>query len=410
MANVFSALKKLAGFKKTGTVLGIDIGSSAVKVVELERQGGKAVLKNYGALALGPYAGQAVGQATILPQAKITQAIRDLLQEARITTKNAVFSIPMSSTMISFVEMPALDEKQLNSMIPLEARKYIPVPMSEVMLDWWVIPQESSDTKAAAKITAQTPPLISAKAPAAPGDAVAPVEVKKEVKPTPQAPKQGRQMVDVLIAAIHNDTIKSYDEIKQQTGLEAEMFEIEIFSTIRSVAGDDKEPVMILDMGAGTTKIAIIQHGIIRTTHTIRRGSQDITKTIARSMGLPSDKAEELKRALGVTGSLEEGVEAAHVKEVARLPLSHIFAETNNVLQQYQKKHNTIVKRVVLTGGGALLKGIEDSAKEQIKAVVEIGDPFSTIETPVFLEQTLKEVGPEFAVAIGAALKGLEIQ
>jgi len=130
--------------KQDQSVLGIDIGSSSIKVVQLRKKAGKAVLETYGELALGPYAGVEIGRATNLSQEKIVEALRDVIKESNVTTRSAGISIASSSSLISFLRMPDMDRKQLETMVPIEARKYIPVPITEVALDWWPIPKEEN--------------------------------------------------------------------------------------------------------------------------------------------------------------------------------------------------------------------------------------------------------------------------
>ena len=121
---------------KERVVLGIDIGTSAIKIVELKKSKGKAVLSTYGSLALGPYSGLEVGRSTNLSANKTVEALTDILQEAKTQSRRGGMAIPFSSSLMSLVELPNLDQKQLESMIPIESRKYIPVPVSEVTLDW----------------------------------------------------------------------------------------------------------------------------------------------------------------------------------------------------------------------------------------------------------------------------------
>src|ERR1700733_3829046 len=121
--------------KKADSVLGIDIGSSAIKLVQIRRQSGQAVLETYGELSLGPYAQGVVGQAVILPPDRIAVALSDLMKEkeVNVTTKKCGVSIPFASSLMTEISMPAVSEKQLSVMVPLEARKYIPVPIADVM-------------------------------------------------------------------------------------------------------------------------------------------------------------------------------------------------------------------------------------------------------------------------------------
>ena len=149
MANFLSNIVGDLFDKKSKSVLGIDIGSSSIKIVQLSQKKGHAVLETYGELALGPYAGKSVGEATNLPPEKIVEAISDMLKEkeVNITTRVCGVAIPFSSSLMAVIEMPVEPQKQLESMIPIEARKYIPVPISEVALDWYIIPKDNNPAR-----------------------------------------------------------------------------------------------------------------------------------------------------------------------------------------------------------------------------------------------------------------------
>lgn len=368
MANFFSNLFA----KKSESVLGIDIGSSAIKIVQLSRKGGHAVLETYGELALGPYAGKGIGQATNLPVEQIIQAIGDTLKEkeVNITTKICGIAIPFASSLMAVIEMPNVPLKQLATMIPLEARKYIPVPISEVALDWYVIPKDRNP----------------------------------EIENLPDDGKAAFQKQEVLIVALHNDTIIRYKDIVTKSMLDANFFEIEIFSTMRSILDQEVTPVLIVDMGATSTKIYIVERGILRSSHMINRGSQNITDELSKSLGISVADAEYLKREKGLTGEIN-GVQ---VKDVINITLSYIFSEANHVVLAYQKKYSKNVSKVVLVGGGSALKGVVDVAKTSFQTEVVAGDPFSKVLAPAFLEKVLHETGPEFAVAVGVALRRLQ--
>ncbi len=361
--------------KKGQSVIGIDIGSSSIKVVQLRKKGGKAILETYGELALGPYSGVEIGRATSLSQDKLVEAIRDLMKEANVTTKSAGISIAAASSLLSFIRMPDMDQKQLATMIPIEARKYIPVPITEVALDWWILPKDenafSSDFEK----------------PAAPG----------------QAAPSGRS-VDVLLVVIHNDVLGRLSQISGTLGLSTSFFEIEIFSSMRSVVDQSLESQLVFDMGAGSTKLYIIERGILRSSHTINRGSQEITLALSRSLGKTVGDAEHIKRTVGLSAEPDY----KEVKEITMLNLDYIFTETNRVISNYQQKYNRSISKVILTGGGSLLKGLLDVARTRFQTEVVLGDPFSKTEAPAFLEPVLRTAGPEFAVAIGIALRKLQ--
>jgi len=361
-------------FKKPGSsVLGIDIGSSSIKVVQLRRDKGKAILETYGELALGPYAGVEIGRATNLPQEKIIEALRDVLKESNVTTKDCGISIPSSSSLLSFVHMPVSDKAQLATMVPIEARKYVPVPISEVSLDYWPVPKEENSFS--------------------------------EFERTPSLDgKAHDQGTDIILVVIHNDVLNRFSNISQATGLSTAFFEIEIFGSMRSVVDQSLDAELVFDMGAGSTKLYIIDRTVLRSSHTINRGSQEITLALSRSLGMPVGEAEHMKRTIGLSPSPEH----KNIREVIDLNLDYIFSETNRVITNYQHHYNKNLSRIILTGGGTLLKGFLEAARTRFQTEVILGDPFSKTEAPAFLEPVLKNAGPEFAVAIGIALRALQ--
>lgn len=355
-------------FKKETSVLGIDIGSSAIKVIQIKKKHGRAVLETYGELALGPYAGIEVGRATSVPADKIIEAIKDILKESKTTTTLCGVALPLSSSLISFISIPPVPEKQMAEVIAIEARKYIPVPLNEVLLDWSVIPKEDA-------------------------------YVTEEESAKPE--KQGS---DVLVVAIHNQYINDYQSIMAGSGLQPSFYEIEIFSSIRAVVDQGVNTVMVVDMGARSTKLYIVERGILRASHIINKGSQDITLALSKAMSITISEAETMKRTYGLKG----GPEYKELTEIITVNLDYIFYEANATLLNYQKKFAKNVSKVMLTGGGVLLKGFTDLAKISFQTNVVYADPFGKLETPAFLAEEFSQAGPEFAVAIGVALRRLQ--
>ena len=374
MAGVISKILKF-NLTPGKVVIGVDIGMSAIKVVELSGERGKAVLKNYGEIALGPYASTTIGQAVRLSEERIAQALTDVLTEAKIETRKAVLALPLGATLLSFIEVPTADEEKLARIIPIEARKYIPVPISEVTLDWWVLPKHGEITKSQ----------------------------NAQGEGSANAEQTSAQMSEVVISAIHDETLNKFLKIQSVAKLDVKQFEIEIFSSIRSVIGRDTAPIMVLDMGAGSTKLAMVEYGIVKGYHIINKGGQDVTLALASSLEISMEKAEEVKR----TGGLEGMVDGKKIADVASTTLEYIFSEAEAEMLKYQRKTGKPVSRLILVGGGSMLKGVDVLARSTLKVEVVRGDPFSKTEAPAFLETTLREAGPEFAVAIGAALKAL---
>lgn len=358
-----SFLAKLFAPKKSKSVIGVDIGSSSLKVVQLRRQGGSAVLETYGELALGPYAGVEVGQATNLPAAKIAETLTDLLRESNVTTTDSGVSIPFSRSLLTLVELPRReDPEEQKTVIELEARKYIPVPVSEVQLDWFILPE----------------PIAEGAEPS--------------------------QKVKVLLVAVHNDELALLENVVLGAKIEATFYEIEIFSTIRAVVDEPVKPVLVLDIGASATKVYVVERGVVALSHNIPEGGQDVTRTISSAHGLPIDKAESLKKTHGFTAPFENG----YNRETIELVFSRIFGEAKRALTQYETAHERSVASIILTGGGGVTKELAKYAQSFFSIDVKIADPFGKAQAPAFMRPVLQEIGPEFAVAVGLALRKLE--
>lgn len=362
-----SFLDALLAKKDNPSALGVDIGSSSVKIVQLRRERGQAVLETYGELALGPYGGFEVGQATNLPAETIADTLRDLLREAKATTKNCGVSIPFARSLITLVKLPfRKDPKEQKTVIELEMRKYIPVPISEVQLDWFVVPEAE------------------------------PSQFSSEDAPE----KKGTEMIEVLLVAVHNDELARLKSAISGAGLSASFYEIEIFSTIRAVVDEPVKPVMIIDIGAASTKAYVVEHGIVALSHAIGVGSQDVTRSIAASSKLSIPQAEAMKK--------KEGLAQGGAPGNSEIVFSRIFSEVQRVLMQYESAHRKPVTSIVLTGGGGITKDLAAYAKNLLSIDVHVADPFAKTEAPAFMREILQSIGPEFAVAVGLALRKLE--
>jgi len=371
--NPLKQLGELFGKKKDESVVGIDIGSSSIKVVQLKEEHGKAVLETYGAVSLGPFTDKEIGRTVSLGPDRIAEALTSVLKEANVTTKRAFVSIMSSSSLVFVLTLPArVNKKDFAKIIPTEARKYIPISVNEVTIDWWVIPKRD--------------------------------DYYETLQDTQKSLNDGTQPTEVLVVAIHNDTLRNYREIAKAAGISVELFELEVFSGIRATFTHDFEATALLDIGALKTKLAISEQGIVRSFHLINRGAAQITESLSTSMGITFEKAESIKREFG----LRKNVTETKIEDIIRGSLSLIITDAKTAILNYEKKHNKPVEKVILIGGGSLLKKIDELLTKELEREVILGDPFIKTDAPAFLTDALQATGPEFAVAVGLALKPLQ--
>jgi len=363
--------------KHSASVLGVDIGSSSIKVVQVRREHGKAVLETYGAVSLGPYAKVEIGRATQLPTEVLTQALKDVVKEANVTTNDACFAIPYSASLVSVVKLPVAAESQLAQVMPMEARKYIPVPLTEVQLDWTQVSGGAGESA---------------------------------------VPAGGK--IEVMLVAIQNSTIEKYHTIAANAGLNAAFLEIEIFSAVRASLDHGIAPVVVVDFGAATTKCYVVERGVFRESHLINRGSQELTLALARALNITVTQAEERKRKEGLSEvaaqqpnkltSTAAAVSPDLAHQSFELTLAPLLSEIAHTVTSFEQRMGEAISTIVFTGGGASLRGFAQYAQTKLQAEVRIADPFGKTQTPAFLTQLLKETGPEFAVAVGVALRRLQ--
>jgi type IV pilus assembly protein PilM len=360
IADTLSRALKSVGGKTTASVLGIDIGSSSIKLVQAKTERGSAVLETYGEIALGPYGNADVGQAVSPTPEKIGEALSDVVREANVTARSAGYAVPLSGSLISVITLPTKNKQELASMIPIEARKYIPVPISEVSLDWFVIPEQEADFMRG--------------------------HAQKNANAT-----------DVLLVAIHNQVLQKLEAVTTNAKITPRFYEVEPFSMARSAYTHGTAPTMVIDFGASSTRIYIIEFGIIDVSHTIARGAQDITLSIQKSAGLTFAEAESRKREKGTSDN-----------EAGGAILDFIFSEARRILLAYQRKEGKAVGEVVFVGGGSLLKGLPEIAGKYLDAKITLSSPFDKLAAPAFIGDVLKEAGPSFSVAVGLALRALQ--
>jgi len=361
LSKTFSKISNAFGSKEGESVLGVDIGSSSIKVVQLTERKGIAVLETYGEIALGQYGSAEVGQSVNLPAEKIAEAFNDLAREANVSSKVGGFSVPLSASLISVISLPTKNTEELVAMIPLEARKYIPIPISEVSLDWFIIPDEEAQ-------------FLSV-----------------------HTAKRGSSVTNVLLVAIRNDILQKWAAVTEAASLSPRFYEIEPFSFARSSYEHGTAPIMVIDLGASSTRVYVIEFGIIDVSHTVNRGAQDLTIAMSKSEGKTFEEAERMKREKGIIGS-----------EVGANTLEFIFSEARRIFLNYQRKEGKAISQVVLVGGGAQLKGLSEVAGRFFDASVSVASPFDKVSAPAFITDVLKNAGPSFASAVGLALRALK--
>jgi len=338
-------------------VIGLDLGDSAIKAVELEESDGLIVLKTYGELQLGPYAGKDLGEVVDLEATKKVEAIVDLVREAGIGSKEGTMAIPLSASFMTVIPMTAASQEELSSKIPVEARKYIPVPLTDMSLDW---------------------------------------------RELDSAVNQTENLHEVLIVAVENTALVRYRDLIRLSGLSAAPSEIEAFSSLRSLWRSNDQSIAIVDLGAHTSKLYIAKDGLLERVHRVTAGGTMITKRLAELASMSFREAENLKR------NQAEGSNKSDVLKATESVLERPLQEFKRIIDQYEIRTNQPLSRVVVTGGVSNGVGNTLLVANALNREVESPDAFAKVAYPAFMEDTLLSISPSFHVAVGAALKTFE--
>ena len=352
-------------FKSKGK-LGIDIGTSAIKIVELEKEGGRFTLKNYGFFEFKssdsvpqPAESRQVQNILKLPDGEIIWGIREVLKKAKIKATDAVASIPSFSTFATVIDMPYLSEEDLAKSLPFEARKYIPVPLSEVILDWSIIDIPKGPTDS--------------------------------TKPT---------TVEVFLAAVPKEETTRYQRIMQGAGLNLRALELENSALIRALLGNDLSPTVIVNIGGRSTSIVIVNRGYERVSHNYEIGGFEITKSIARSLNVGLEKAEELKKKLGLK-EVDENVINSAMKSL----MDMMVFETRKTITNYEETKGQKITRVLLVGGLTNMPNFANYFQQKLGREVFIGNALARVVYPQTLSSVMQELSSTFAVATGLAMR-----
>ncbi len=333
--------------------LGIDIGTASIKIVELKKGVGGVRLLTYGFTEnLGE-----IERKDWQNDAKYTaKVINEICKKAKTVSRSAVAALPTFSVFSSIINLANVDQKDFASAVHWEAKKVIPLPLEEMVLDWKKIEGEG----------------------------------------------KGDKNMKILLTGAPKTLVKKYINIFKEAQISLLSLETETFSLIRALLGNDKSTVMMVEVGMSTTDISIVSKGIPVLSRSIDVGGLAITRAISNNLGVGSERAEQFKYDLGIgpSDSSEDIVPKAITETI-----SPIINEIKYILNLFESKNNEKVEKIVLSGGSSLLPNFVNYLSKILNMNVIIGDPWTRISYPVDLGPVLAEIGPKLSVAIGLAMR-----
>ena len=342
-------------FASSDSYLGIDIGSTGIKIVELKKENNKITLVSYGFsenIKTIKYDWQ---KDTVFAG----KVINNICDEAGIVGRNAIAALPTFSVFSSILNLSNVSKKDIASAVHWEAKKVIPLPLEDMILDWKKVKTDNED--------------------------------KNNIK--------------VLLTGAPRLLVKKYINIFKEAKINLISLETETFSLIRSLVGNNKSTVMIVEIGAGTTDVSIIDNGIPMMNRSIDIGGIAITQKIGHHIGIDVENAEQLKCDIGINSMNSKSND---IPKIILEIISPIINEIKYATNLYQNKNNKKTEKIILSGGSALLPNLTNYLIKILDIKTIIGDPWSRISYPEDLKPLLHEIGPKMSVAIGLAMREME--
>lgn len=362
-------------FGSDESYLGIDVGNSAIKLVELKNEKGRPKLVTYGYV-------EQPNQVlkTDSPEAKqaIVRGLKAVCVRARITSKKAVAALPSYTVFSSIIHLPDLPKKEMQAAVNGEAKKFVPMPLDEMILDY--------------KVLEDTPELSRFSAPQKTSG--------QESTAIQQKPTKYQRL---LLTAAPKQLVSRYVDIFKDAGLELVSLETESFALERSLIGRDKAPIMIVDVGAMATNIAVIVDSVPLINRSIDMGGVTITKSIANALNIDLERAEQFKRDFGL--STQVSGQTNQIPSRIEFMVSSVVNEIKYVMNLYASQANAPVEKIILAGGSAWLPNFPAYMSQVLNTKVYIGDPWSRVIYPVELKPVLQDIGSRLAVSVGLAMR-----
>lgn len=338
--------------------LGIDFGTSLIKVVELRLDGEQPVLSNYGQVDLARLKKGTVSDGNTYDD-EVVLYLKALLERFHAKSDASYVAMPAFIGLISLIELPEMNEDELKEAIPFEAHKYIPSSLDEVALSWEVVGRrEATDDKSAA--------------------------------------------MEVLLVAALKKEVERYRRYIKEANLEMTFLELETFSLARSVVGNDPGLFMVIDIGSRTTNLVLVDEGVVKMSRNIDTGGKNITHTLTESLHVTVERAEALKKSDKDFLNVLPGA--------LTFPTLDIIAdEAIRMLESHKTKYpDKTCASVLLSGGSASLTGLVQYYSKAFKLPVSIGDPWRRIKHEDAAREDIERLGTSFSVALGLALAGID--
>ena len=344
------------------TCLGVDIGTTSIKIVDVKAGKDRPRVTNYGILESSGYlirANQAFQTSTLkLFDSEAVELLKAIVKSMGTGTRDVSASLPIFSAFTTVLDFPKMDEGEIEKAIVYQAKQYVPLPLSDVALDWMKVGEATDD--------------------------------------------RGFAHQKILLISVPKEQINKYQMMFKAAGLNLVSLEIESLSLVR-ILGGDPTPTLIVDIGSRSTNIVFSEGGKMTWNVQSDFAGASLTQALATSLGVNPLRAEELKKERGVLGT-----GPSHELSTIMIPfLDVIMNEVRKAQFVYAEQFPSAKKmeRIMLAGGGANLMGIEPYFESGFGLPIVKAAPFLKFEYPAEITPLVSELNPVMSVALGLAMK-----
>jgi type IV pilus assembly protein PilM len=346
------------GFGRAMNAVGLDIGASSVKAVQLKKGRGTMELVKLGIAPLHP---ETIVDGVIMDSGTVISAIQQIFTENQIKTKDVVVAVSGHSVIVKKIQVQKMKPEELDEAIPFEAEQYVPYAIEDVNLDYQVLESDN-----------------------------------------PEATE-----LDVLLVAVKKDIINDYLSIISTAGLKAVVVDVDAFALENAFELayelDREQVVGLVNLGAAVMNINILQGGLSEFTRDSPLGGNRYTESIQKMLGLSYEQAEALK-----LGGEVEGRSVADAQPAMDMVNAEVAGEIRRSFDFFRSSsHSETIHRVILSGGSARLPGLVEYLSENLEIPVEVANPLRKIKADKkkYDPEYLEAISPQLAVSVGLALR-----
>jgi type IV pilus assembly protein PilM len=344
-------------------LVGVDIGSSAIKAVELQGKAGNLQLVSLGLEALQP---DSIVDGQIMELNDVANVIGSIFREHQIRTDRIAAGVSGHSVIVKNIIVPQMSEEELEESMEWHAEEHIPFDIADVSLDY--------------QITGSTPDALH-----------------------------------VLMAACKRDKIANVKQVIQLAGKQPAIIDVDAFALQNcyevNYLPEPGQIVALLNIGAATMNINILNGVKSVFTRDVSVGGTQYTSLLQKELGLTFQEAEQVKRGTKAPEiTLDRDIEP--ILETVSDILALEIQKTMDFYRATAEDGESTVQKILISGGGSKLKGLSQYLANRFEVPVEVFDPFKEIKVDArrFDPDYMREVVPEMAVAVGLALRGVDVR